>query len=164
VRLLVPGWGGIASTKWLVGLEVIDHPFAEHYNTESYVLIDEQERVLEPVTTMPVKSVIAEPLPNARLSAGQQTVVGYAWSGYGGITRVEVSTDDGGTWNDATITVQAGRLSWVRFEFPWAAHAGPAVLRSRAYDERGLTQPDTVAWNAKGYLMNAVDEVPVTVT
>ena len=163
VRLLVPGWGGIASTKWLVGLEVIDHPFAGHYNTESYVLIDEQERVLEPVTTMPVKSVIAEPLPNATLPVGQHPIVGYAWSGYGGITRVEVSTDGGGTWNDAAITDEAGRLSWVRFQFPWTANAGPALLRSRAYDERGLTQPDTVPWNAKGYLMNAVYEVPVTV-
>ena len=164
VRLLVPGWGGIASTKWLVGLEVIDHPFAGHYNAESYVLIDEQEHVLEPVTTMPVKSVIAEPLPNATLPAGQHTIAGYAWSGYGGITKVEVSTDGGATWNEAPITLEAGRLSWVRFDYPWTSIAGPALLRSRAYDERGLTQPDTVPWNAKGYLMNAVFEVPVFVT
>src|SRR5215213_442343 len=164
VRLLVPGWGGIASTKWLVGLEVIDHPFAGHYNSESYVLIDEHEHVLEPVTTMPVKSVIAEPLPNATLPAGQHTIAGYAWSGYGGITKVEVSTDGGATWNEAPITLEAGRLSWVRFDYPWTAIAGPALLRSRAYDERGLTQPDTVPWNAKGYLMNAVFEVPVIVT
>jgi DMSO/TMAO reductase YedYZ molybdopterin-dependent catalytic subunit len=164
VRLLVPGWGGIASTKWLVGLEVIDHPFAGHYNAESYVLIDEQEHVLEPVTTMPVKSVIAEPLPNATLPAGQHTIAGYAWSGYGGITKVEVSTDGGATWNEAPITLQAGRLSWVRFDYPWTSIAGPALLRSRAYDERGLTQPDTVPWNAKGYLMNAVFAVPVFVT
>ena len=59
--------------------------------------------------------------------------------------------------------LEAGRRSWVRFEQPWQATAGGTQLRSRAYDERGLTQPDTVAWNAKGYLMNAVYEVPVTV-
>jgi len=164
VRLLVPGWGGIASTKWLVGLEVIDHPFAGHYNAESYVLIDEHEHVLEPVTTMPVKSVIVDPLPKATLQVGEHPIAGYAWSGYGGISRVEVSTDGGGTWSDASITDQAGRLSWVRFEYPWTASAGRALLRSRAYDERGLTQPDTIPWNAKGYLMNAVYEVPVTVT
>ena len=129
VRLLVPGWGGIASTKWLVGLEVIDHPFAGHYNAENYVLIDEQEHVLEPVTTMPVKSVIADPLPNATLPAGEQTIAGYAWSGYGGITRVEVSAR---WWRDlerGSDHRPAGRLSWVRFEVPWTANAGPALLR-----------------------------------
>lgn len=163
VRLLVPGWGGIASTKWLVGLEVIDHPFAGHYNTESYVLIDEQEHVLEPVTTMPVKSVITSPSPGATFPAGNLTVAGYAWSGYGGITHVEVSTDGGASWSDAPITLEADRHSWVRFEYPWEAPVGIGLLRSRASDERGLTQPDTVPWNAKGYLMNAVYEVAVSV-
>ncbi len=163
VRLLVPGWGGIASTKWIVGLEVIDHAFAGHYNAESYVIIDEQERVLSPVTTMPVKSVITSPVADATLPAGPQTIAGYAWSGWGAIARVEVSSDGGETWSDAPIVLEAGRRSWVRFEQPWQAAAGGTQLRSRAYDERGLTQPDTVAWNAKGYLMNAVYEVPVTV-
>ncbi len=163
VRLFVPGWGGIASTKWIVGLDVIDRPFAGEFNSESYVIITEGERVVRPVTVMPPKSVITSPLPDAHLAAGPQTVAGYAWSGYGGIVRVEVSADGGATWADAPIVLQAGRLSWVRFEFPWQAAAGPARLRSRAYDERGLTQPDEAEWNAKGYLMNAVDEVPVTV-
>jgi len=163
VRLFVPGWGAIASTKWLVGLDVIDHSFTGTFNTESYVIIDEAERVLRPVTTMPVKSVITAPGEGVTLPAGAQTVAGYAWSGFGGIARVEVSTDGGGTWTDAPIVLEAGRLSWVRFEFPWEAAPGEARLRSRAYDDRGLTQPDTVPWNAKGYQMNAVDEVAVTV-
>jgi DMSO/TMAO reductase YedYZ molybdopterin-dependent catalytic subunit len=163
VRLFVPGWGGIASTKWVVGLEVIDHPFAGHYNTESYVIIDEQEHVVRPVREMPVKSVITAPAPQAVVGAGPQSVAGYAWSGYGGITKVEVSGDGGATWAEAPITLQAGRRSWVRFEYPWAAKAGTARLRSRATDERELTQPETVPWNAKGYQMNAVYEVPVTV-
>jgi hypothetical protein len=47
--------------------------------------------------------------------------------------------------------------------FPWEAASGAALLKSRAYDERGISQPDTVPWKAKGYLMNAVHEVPVTV-
>jgi DMSO/TMAO reductase YedYZ molybdopterin-dependent catalytic subunit len=163
VRLLVPGWGGIASTKWIVGLDVIDHAFAGHYNTESYVIIDEQEQVIAPVTTMPVKSVITSPAPDATVTAGAQTVAGYAWSGWGAISRVEVSTDGGETWSEAPIVLEAGRRSWVRFEYPWEAEAGTALLRSRAFDERGLTQPDSVTWNAKGYLMNAIYEVPVTV-
>lgn len=163
VRLMVPGWGGIASTKWLVGLEVIDHPFDGHYNIESYVIINEDEQAIRLVTIMPVKSVITDPLPDASLPVGPATVVGYAWSGYGGIARVEVSTDGGATWNEAPIALEAGPLSWVRFEYPWDAAAGDALLRSRAYDLRGLTQPDEVPWNAKGYQMNAVYEVPVSV-
>ena len=113
---------------------------------------------------MPVKSVITTPLPEASLAAGAQTIAGFAWSGHGGITRVEVSTDGGVTWNEAPIVLEAGRLSWVRFELPWQASPGEARLRSRAYDERGLTQPDIVPWNAKGYLMNGVYEVPITVS
>jgi DMSO/TMAO reductase YedYZ molybdopterin-dependent catalytic subunit len=163
VRLLVPGWGGIASTKWLVGLEVIDQPFQGHYNIESYVIINEDEQAIRPVTTMPVKSFISEPAPGDTLSAGSLTVAGYAWSGYAGIGHVEVSTDGGATWADADITLEAGPLSWVRFEYLWNASAGDALLRSRAYDLRGLTQPDDVPWNARGYQMNAVYEVPVTV-
>lgn len=163
VRLLVPGWGGIASTKWITGLEVIDHAFDGHYNVESYVIIDDGTYVVRPVTTMPVKSIITSPSPEAEVAPGEQVIAGYAWSGYGAISRVEVSTDGGITWDDAVITLEAGRHSWVRFERPWDASAGNALLVSRAYDDRGLTQPKTVPWNAKGYLMNAVYQVPVSV-
>lgn len=163
VRLLVPGWGGIASTKWIVGLELIDRPFDGSFNTESYVFINDNGTTLRPVTQQSVKSVITSPAPDERLSAGSQTVSGFAWSGYGGITMVEVSVD-GENWEEAEITEEAGRLSWVRFEYPWEAEAGDVTLRSRATDERGFEQPEEVPWNAKGYGMNAIFEVPVTVS
>lgn len=163
VRLLVPGWGGIASTKWIVGLDVIDKAFDGHFNIESYVVIDENGTILRPVTQMGVKSVITSPVPNASVSAGAQTISGFAWSGYGGITTVEVSVDGGTNWEEASIVEEAGRLSWVRFERPWDAQAGDAVLRSRATDDRGLQQPEDVPWNEKGYGMNAIYDVPVTV-
>jgi DMSO/TMAO reductase YedYZ molybdopterin-dependent catalytic subunit len=162
VRLLVPGWGGIASTKWLVGLEIIDHPFEGHYNTESYVIINDDGTIIRPVREMPVKSVITNPVPDAELSAGEQTISGFAWSGYAGIDNVAVSID-GGEWQDAPIVEEAGPLSWVRFEFSWTAEAGEHTLRSRATDQIALQQPETVDWNAKGYQMNAIWEVPVTV-
>lgn len=163
VRLLVPGWGGIASTKWIVGLEVIDRPFGGHYNTESYVIIDEDGRIVRPVREMPVSSVITTPVADAQVPAGSSTIGGFAWSGYAGIALVEVSTDGGETWGEADIVEEAGPLSWVRFEYPWDAASGPATLASRATDERGIQQPLTTAWNAKGYLMNEIYEVPVTV-
>lgn len=163
VRLFVPGWGGIASTKWIVGLDVIDHHFAGHFNSEVYVIVDEGGYGIRPVTTMPVKSVITSPSAGATLPSGSVAIAGYAWSGYGGITKVEVSADGGTTWSEAPIVLEAGPLSWVRFEYPWQATTGTALLRSRAYDERGLTQPDSVPWNANGYQMNAVEEVAISI-
>ena len=162
MRLLVPGWGGIASTKWIVGLEVIDQPFTGPFNTESYVIINEDGTILRPVREMPVKSVITSPGSDAELSAGEQTIGGFAWSGYAGIARVEVSVD-GGEWQEASIVEEAGPRSWVRFEYPWTAEAGEHALRSRATDQINLQQPETVTWNASGYGMNAVFEVSVRV-
>lgn len=162
VRLLVPGWGGIASTKWVVGLEVIDHPFDGHYNTESYVVIDDDGAIIRPVREMPVYSMITAPAAGAELTAGEQAISGFAWSGYAGIARVEVSIDDG-DWHEAAIVEEAGPTSWVRFELPWSAEAGEHTLRSRATDRVALTQPEETAWNAKGYQMNAIYAVPVTV-
>lgn len=164
VRLLVPGWGGIASTKWVVGFELIDRAFDGTFNVESYIVINEDGTIVEPVTVMPVKSVITTPVPDASLDAGTQTIGGFAWSGYGAISLVEVSTDGGETWAEAQIVEEAGRLSWVRFEYAWEAGSGEAVLGSRATDERGLQQPRDVTWNAKGYGMNAIYNVPVTVS
>lgn len=163
VRLLVPGWGGIASTKWVVGLEIIDRPFDGHYNTESYVFINEDGTIVRPVREMPVKSVITSVAPGAELTAGEQSIGGFAWSGYAGITMVEVSVD-GGDWQEASIVEEAGPRSWVRFEFPWTAEAGDHTLRSRATDQIALQQPESVPWNAKGYGMNAIYDVPVTVS
>jgi len=163
VRLLVPGWGAIASTKWLVGLEIIDHPFDGFYNADNYVLYDETGAATGPVTRMPVKSVIDSPVSGATISAGPRTIAGYAWSGHGGIAKVEVSTDGGTTWAGAEIVQEAGPLSWIRFEHPWEARSGETRLRSRATDSQGNIQPEEAVWNAKGYQMNAIFEVPVTV-
>jgi hypothetical protein len=97
------------------------------------------------------------------VDAGMQTVSGFAWSGWGGITKVEFSADGGANWEEATITQEAGPTSWVRFEYEWEAVPGNHTLRSRATDARGLQQPlyDEVDWNARGYGMNAIYEVEI---
>lgn len=134
----MPGRGGIASTKWIVGLDVIDRPFAGPFNAESYVFITEGEQVVRPVTVMPVKSVITTPVPGAQLAAGRQSVAGYAWSGYGGITKVEVSTDNGIDWAEATITQNGRRRSWVQFEHTWNAIPGERLARYRGGAQSAL--------------------------
>lgn len=163
VRLLVPRWAGIASTKWLTRLNVLPHPFDGFYNTKNYVMYTPEGEGLYPVREMPVKSLIASPVAGAQLEAGRQSLHGYAWSGYGGITKVDVSTDGGEIWSEAEVSQSAGRLSWVRFDYSWDAPPGQTTLLSRATDERMLTQPIKPVWNLKGYLMNGVQGVPVTV-
>lgn len=163
VRLLVPGWAGIAATKWLVGLEVLDHAFAGFWNADNYVFWTADGEAVRPIREMPVKSILVSPTDGEAVAAGARTVSGYAWSGHGRVVRVEVSVDGGASWADAALSGAAGRRSWVRFACPWEARPGEVRLRARATDERGLTQPTTPDWNAKGYLMNAIHDVAVTV-
>ncbi len=163
VRLFVPGWGGIASTKWLIGLTVLDHPFQGDFNVNNYIVIDALGAVVRPVRAMPVSSAIWTPSVDAEIKAGQVPITGYAWSGLGGIAKVEVSTDNGNTWNEATITDNGGEHSWARFEYSWDAPPGPTGLLTRATDERGTSQPGQVPWNQLGYQYNAVQRVLVNV-
>ncbi|MFT4039685.1 MAG: sulfite oxidase [Thermomicrobiales bacterium] len=162
VRLLTPGWAGIASTKWLVGLTVIDHAFAGFWNADNYVYWAEDGTALRPVQEMSVKSVIAAPQAGATLPAGETIITGYAWSGYGEVVTVEVSDDGGETWQPAALE-RAGRRAWARFTLPWQATPGEHTLLARATDERRLQQPVQAAWNAKGYGQNGIQALPVTV-
>ena len=164
VRLIVPGWGAIASTKWLTALTVVDHQFDGFWNADNYVLWNDDGTARARVTTMPVKSLITSHTANAPLASGKTLITGFAWSGNGGVQRVDISTDDGATWSAARITDQAGPFAWVRFEYDWSAPTGPAVLMARATDNQGNVQPVSAIWNRKGYQMNAIIPVPVTVT
>ena len=163
VRLFVPRWAGIASTKWLKRLEAITRPFDGYYNANNYVMYTPEGEPIQPVREMPVKSLIAKPADGSAVAAGPQRIAGFAWSGYGGITKVDVSTDGGATWTEAEITASAGRLSWSRFELDWVATPGTHRLQSRATDERMITQPAKPIWNLKGYLMNGIQTMTVTV-
>lgn len=162
VRLLVPGWAGIASTKWLVALEALDRPFDGFWNADNYVFWDESGAALRPIAEMPPKSVIVAPEDGVCVSTDQLTIAGWAWSGYGRIARVEVSTDGGRSWRDAQL-YDGARRGWRRWEAPWHAQPGVYRLMARAIDERGLTQPLDAPWNAKGYQMNGIHQVVVRV-
>jgi DMSO/TMAO reductase YedYZ molybdopterin-dependent catalytic subunit len=162
-RLVVPGWGGIASTKWITSLELIDHQWDGLWNAVEYVLLDETGNVTGRVEEMPVKSVIAHPATGATVEAGAVTVRGYAWSGRGAVASVDVSADGGQTYEPATITERPGPRAWVRWEFTWDAEPGPVGVRSRATDTTGAVQPEVARWNAKGYQMNAIPEIALDV-
>ena len=162
VRLLVPGWAGIASTKWLTGVEAIDRAFDGFWNTDNYVIWDERGDPLRPVAEMPPKSVIVTPTSGQTISPGPVSVAGWAWSGFGPIRSVEVSTDSGRCWQAADLH-PGERRGWRRWDLIWNAPPGQHRLRVRATDERRLSQPVVAPWNAKGYLMNAIQEIAVEV-
>ena len=161
VRMIVPGWGAIASTKWLASLTLIDHPFDGYWNADNYVLYDETGAAIGPVQRMPVKSVIVSPKDGTTIDSSPITVHGFAWSGHGAIASVEYS-DDGKIWHTATITRQDGPFSWTAFAFDWSPESGVQRIMSRATDTAGNVQPETATWNRKGYQMNAIR--PVTIT
>jgi hypothetical protein len=160
--LLVPGWAGIASTKWLTGVEAIDRAFDGFWNTDNYVIWDERGDPLRPVAEMPPKSVIVIPANDLKIPPGPIAVAGWAWSGFGSIQTVEVSTDAGCSWQAANLHL-GKRRGWRRWDLIWNALPGRHHLRVRATDERRLRQPVVAAWNAKGYLMNAIQEILVEV-
>jgi hypothetical protein len=139
-------------------MEVIGHHFQGYWNAQRYILTSEGNPEARPVREMPVKSVIASPRAGATVGLEKQTLFGFAWSGYGCITRVEVSTDGGATWSDARLIQDGGPLAWTRWQYEWTPQAaGPALLASRATDERGNLQPSEATWNTFGYQMNAIE-------
>ncbi|HEU0113246.1 MAG TPA: sulfite oxidase [Thermomicrobiales bacterium] len=160
-RLFVPGWAGIASTKWLTRLTLLDRPFAGFWNADNYVFWSEAGEPLRPVREMPPKAVLHAPRDGESIAAGDIAIVGYAWSGYGAIRTVEVSVDGGETWSEAALE-SGGRFGWTRFRYEWQAAPGEHLIAARATDERGLRQPWRPAWNAKGYQYNGIQTVRVT--
>ena len=162
VRLLVPGWAGIASTKWLAGIEAIDRAFDGFWNTENYVIWDERGDPLRPVAEMPPKSVIVTPADGQTIAPGPVRIAGWTWSGFGPIQTVDVSTDAGRCWQAADLH-PGERRGWRRWDLVWEATSGQHRLQVRATDERRLSQPAVAPWNAKGYLMNAIQEIAIEV-
>lgn len=158
VRLLVPGWAGIASVKWPVRMELVAQPFRGYYNAQRYIIVDEAGRTVRTVREMPVKSVIVSPSRDAAVAAGERVrLFGFAWSGHGPIERVDVSSDGQRTWSGARLVSGAGRFAWTRWEYDWTpASPGTIEIAVRATDAAGHTQPPAVPWNKFGYEMNAI--------
>jgi DMSO/TMAO reductase YedYZ molybdopterin-dependent catalytic subunit len=161
-RLLVPGWAGIASTKWLTHLTVTDKPFVGPFQGDLYVVYDADGTPIQPVREMPVKSIVVTPETGQSFNA-PLVATGFAWSGFGGIEKVETSLDGGETWQLADIVQEAGPYAWVRWEQPLDLSTGSFELCARATDRRGLTQPWKAFWNQKGYFMNEIQRVSFTV-
>jgi len=171
LRAIVPGWEGAYSVKWLTHLQAStrDHDGAFVQAGYRYprkpvapgTLVAAADTV--PLRDMPVKSIVTAPGPDAMVPAGVPlTVAGFAWAGEAEISRVDVSTDGGGTWQPAQLGRDRARYAWRQFEYVWRTPAaGLHRVLSRATDTRGMTQPAVPAWNPAGYVWNGIDAVAV---
>jgi DMSO/TMAO reductase YedYZ molybdopterin-dependent catalytic subunit len=167
VRLVVPSWVGIASTKWVGDIQVSDQPLFSPWNTRYYRFFGDAypPEGSAPLTRMNVKSAFELPW-DATFAAGRTHVLhGRSWSGNGRVREVSISTDGGATWHAASTHRPDHARAWVRWEYPWRAPSAPGsyALLARATDDTGATQPGSVPHNTLGYLFGAVVRHPVQV-
>lgn len=170
LRLVVPGWYGMTSVKWLSRMSLVDAPFDGYQMRTSYRLRREEDDAGEPIQRMAPRSLMVPPgipefLSRSRIvPAGPREITGRAWSGEAEIVGVEVSTDGGATWAEAELGTGAlGRWAWRSWSHVWDAEPGEHELCCRARDAAGNEQPIDAPWNLGGYMNNAVQRVPVTV-
>ena len=167
IRLVVPGWYGMASVKWLDKITVMDRPNGGFHEMDYrfYPATDgKSDAKVERVTSLKVKSLISTPCKGNVLGPGSHTIKGVAWSGDGNITKVEVSTDDDRVWREAKLREPNGSYSWQQWEIDWEANQlGHSLLRCRATDSKGNVQPMLATWNFRGYQVNSIHSVPVTI-
>ncbi|MET8624163.1 sulfite oxidase [Kitasatospora sp. NPDC004669] len=165
-RLVVPGWVGIASIKWVGGIEVADHPLRSPWNTDFYRMFgpDYPPGGGAPLSTQVVKSAF-ELAAGAVLEAGRDhRLHGRSWSGTAPVSRVEVSTDGGRSWRPAALCEEPLADNWTRWSIDWRPERpGPYELRARATDRLGGTQSERAPFNREGYLFGAVVVHPVAV-
>jgi DMSO/TMAO reductase YedYZ molybdopterin-dependent catalytic subunit len=165
-RLVVSGWLGAASIKWLGRIEVSEVALNSPWDTVDYVLVrpdlPAEAPALGPaITALTVSSLVELPWP-ARLRPEPQMIRGRAFAGENRVIRVEYRIDDG-IWQDAHITSTVMSGVWVRWQFAWDPEPGEHLLRVRATDDQGRTQPDATPWNDLGYLHESVLAHPVRV-
>ncbi len=167
-RLVVPGWYGMASVKWLVRIVAITGRFQGYFQTEDYATweYDDDLAVRRPLSSIAVKSHIGSPIDGQRLAAGQTvTIEGFAWGGEGNIEAVEVSVDGGDTYNDADLIDSPHRHGWQRWSYTWAVpkNPGETTLLSRARTDKGEVQPADHDWRKGAYAVNMIRPVDVVI-
>jgi len=166
VRAIVPGWYAMASIKWLQRIIVMDEPFTGYYQTIDYAYWKRRAEVAEltPLTEVQVKAQIAKPAEGETVPANSSVRVhGAAWTSDGEITKVELSTDGGSTWNETNLMGQPKPNAWRLWEFNWQTPAAPGnqTLIARATDSLGRTQPVLRDPDRGTYMINHL--LPITV-
>jgi len=167
LRLVVPGWYGMASVKWLTSIEVTDQPFDGFQQAVGYRYQQHSDDPGQPVQRIRVRALMIPPgVPDfftrrRYVDAGHVRLTGLAWSGHGSVKRVEVAVD--ANWADAALRRPIGAFAWCQWTFDWEARPGEHELRCRATDSTGAIQPLAAPWNYQGMGNNTAQRVTVTV-
>lgn len=167
LRLVVPGWYGMTSVKWLTRITVVERPFEGYQQAHAYRFRRSEDDPGEPVTRIVPRALMVPPglagfpARDRTLAAGPTVIEGRAWSGWAPITSVQFGVD--GQWTEASLDPPSGRWAWRGWRAEWDATPGEHVLTCRAHDAAGNSQPDDADWNTGGYANNGVQRVPVTV-
>jgi DMSO/TMAO reductase YedYZ molybdopterin-dependent catalytic subunit len=160
----------MASVKWLKAITVIDHPFEGVEVQQVYRLTFSSSDSGRAVQKKAVRSAMAPPgypdliTRHRFLAPGRTVLEGKAWSGYGAIAKVEVSTDDRRTWQPAVLEPPVSAFAWTPWRFAWDANRPDEyIVSSRATDVTGNVQPLRPFWSIQGMAQNAVERIPVRV-
>jgi sulfane dehydrogenase subunit SoxC len=171
VRLIVPGWYGMAHVKWLRGITVLGGTFAGYQQAAAYHYRLSGDDPGVPVTRILPRALMVPPgvpdfMSRVRfLAPSRQVLWGRAWSGCGPITKVDVSVDGGISWVEAVLGDRVSTFAWRSWSYAWDARKpGEYELSVRATDGAGNVQPTEQNWNCEGVQNNSVQRLRVVVT
>ena len=171
LRVVVPGYAGVRSPKWLETITVQSEPSGNHIQQRDYKLLPPDETADPPdwsrgvtIDEMPVNAAICVPAPLAELPAGRTGIKGWAMASSRPVVRVDVSADAGLHWQQARLEHGRSPWSWTLWEITLDLPRGRHELAVRAWDAAGQTQPAVPGdvWNIKGYLGTAWHRIRVT--
>lgn len=173
LRLVIPGWPGSCSQKWLTGISIRDkvHDGPKMGGT-SYRIpnrpvapgeeVEEKDFVI--IESMPVKSLITSPATGLENAPRDLEVRGHAWAGDDAVARVDLSIDFGATWIETELDAPVNPYAWqnwsTQVSFP---QQGYYEIWARATSDKDVSQPFAVAWNPKGYINNAMHRISLRV-
>jgi DMSO/TMAO reductase YedYZ molybdopterin-dependent catalytic subunit len=166
LRALALGWTGANCVKWLHKINVLDQPHEGFFMDKVYRIFQkgEDSKSGEVVKNISVKSIIVEPANDETLPAGIVPIRGAAYAGEAGIQAVDISVDDGRTWQPARLIGPQETYAWRHWEYLWGVQqAGEFKIMARATDNSGNPQPETAHWNLLGYGNNGIREHAVVV-
>ena len=173
LRVITPGWMADSCIKWLTDITVQSDEAKGFYMQTAYRIptkpiepgASASGQTMIPVESMVVKSLIVAPTDGDSVKVGPTMIQGVAWSGEARVVKVEVSMDEGKTWEPARLVGEDQPYAWRQWQFIWKEKtAGTFTILCRATDAHREVQPATSPWNPSGFLWNGWDRVTVTVT
>ena len=166
LRALALGWTGANCVKWLHKITVLDQPHEGFFMDRVYRVFQKGEdpKTGEAVKEINIKSIIVEPQNAKTIPTGIVPIRGAAYAGVAGIQAVDVSVDDGRTWQPARLIGPDETYAWRHWEYLWEARQpGEFTIMARATDTTGRRQPETANWNVLGYGNNGIREHAIAV-